>query len=411
MTIIPKPSARRKREISLAKYSKDLGFFAGIVYAAQGALGVSAVSLPIFMRNLGWSISEITAVSSIAVSPWVLKILYGLVSDTIPLFNYRRKSYLILSSLLAACGWALLAGLPVSKLSVILSLVMANLGFAATDVVTDGLIVENSTKESAPIYQGIAWGSRSFGAVLSGISGGWLAGNWEPRQVFIVTAILPLFVFFAAWRVKEGSHPSQSFQGLLGPFKRCFRVLLGHNLKHFMGILVFITAPSLFGLPFFFHMKENLGFSELFMGSLISLGWGGAMLGSFIYVKWFKKVSPSKMLYVAVLLNAVNAWSTLLIAGPATALVWVTIGGVLGCLTLLPIMSSSAILSSQTEVEGTLFAVLMSIYNLGQICFGFLGGRLFESFGIVRLIVLGGALGLLSLLWIRQLDFNQVQET
>jgi len=158
-------------------------------------------------------------------------------------------------------------------------------------------------------------------------------------------------------------------------------------------------------------MKENLGFSELFMGSLISLGWGGAMLGSFIYVKWFKKVSPSKMLYVAVLLNAVNAWSTLLIAGPATALVWVTIGGVLGCLTLLPIMSSSAILSSQTEVEGTLFAVLMSIYNLGQICFGFLGGRLFESFGIVRLIVLGGALGLLSLLWIRQLDFNQVQET
>ena len=54
---------------------------------------------------------------------------------------------------------------------------IANLGLAATDVITDGLVVEYSRKGTAQTYQGIAWGARSVGSILSGYLGGILAAK------------------------------------------------------------------------------------------------------------------------------------------------------------------------------------------------------------------------------------------
>ena len=83
------------------------------------------------------------------------------------------------------------------------------------------------------------------------------------------------------------------------------------------------------------------------------------------------------------------------------------IGGIMGCLTILPIMASAATLTHQSGVEGSLFATLMSVYNLGQIFFSYLGGRLFSFLGLQALIVGTGLLGLLALVFIDQLDFKK----
>ena len=165
----------------MVKVYRDTALLAGLVYFSQGALGIAGITLPIFLRKLGWSIPEITTLTSLVGFPWVLKILYGLFSDTVPIFGYRRKSHLIIYSVIAAVGWFGLALLPADKVWIFLSLTIANLGFAATDVVTDGLIVEHSTPTTSPVYQGIAWGSRSGGAIVSGILGGWLARSEERR--------------------------------------------------------------------------------------------------------------------------------------------------------------------------------------------------------------------------------------
>ena len=37
---------------------------------------------------------------SIGTFPWVIKPLYGFLSDTVPLFGYRRRSYLVVCGLL-----------------------------------------------------------------------------------------------------------------------------------------------------------------------------------------------------------------------------------------------------------------------------------------------------------------------
>jgi len=390
----------------LVKYDRNVAFIAGLVYFSQGALVLAGISLPLYLRSLGWSISEIAVSSSIITIPWVIKVLYGFLSDTLPLFGYRRKSYLLACCILGGVGWLGLVFLPAEKFWIIFTLFIANLGFAATDVITDGLVVEHSTESSSPIYQAISWGSRSVGAMISGLIGGWLAAHWEPRQVFLLTALLPLGVLIAVLFIHERKVTGRPFRDAMTPLKKCVRVLMSPNLKWFMLLLCISPVSASFGVPFFFHVKDQLGFHETFLGILTSLGFAGTFLGAVLYGKFLKSVSPRTILRWAVILNCVSILSTFLIIDQTSAIALVFIGGIFGMLLMLPLTTASAILTHHSGVEGSLFAILMSVYNLGQIMFGFIGGKLFDYIGLPPLI-LGSAVIALGGLWvIGRLDFS-----
>lgn len=394
----------------MVKHTRDTAFIAGVVYFMQGTLGISSIALPLHMRSLHWSISEITTVTSVAAIPWVLKIFYGLLSDTYPLFGYRRKSYLILASLISALGWLLLTLVAPEKHLIISAMTLSNLGFAATDVITDGLVVEHSTGFTSPIYQAIAWGSRSVGAVLSGVLAGWLAAHWKAQYVFLLTMCLPLAICACVLRIREKKIERSPFSSVFAPVQKCLGLLLGRHLIHFVIILFVVSISSSFALPLFFYMRENLGFPQTFLGILSSLGWGGAMLGSVIYARWLRGVPPKVTLRWAMIINSLNIFSALLIADQRSAFVIVFIGGVMGCLVMLPIVSSAAALTHQTGVEGTLFAVLMSVFNLGQIIFGYLGGNLFDQMGLYPLIGTSGVMALVGLFFVEKLPLEPASD-
>ena len=57
-------------------------------------------------------------------------------SDSIPLFGYRRRSYLFLSGLLGAFSWSLMATVVSSKYSAASSILLGSLSVAFSDVVS-----------------------------------------------------------------------------------------------------------------------------------------------------------------------------------------------------------------------------------------------------------------------------------
>ena len=57
-------------------------------------------------------------------------------SDSIPLFGYRRRSYLFLSGLLGALSWSLMATVVSSKYSAASSILLGSLSVAFSDVVS-----------------------------------------------------------------------------------------------------------------------------------------------------------------------------------------------------------------------------------------------------------------------------------
>ena len=45
-------------------------------------------------------VTQVAIVTSLGAAPWVVKPVYGFLSDTVPIFGYRRRSYLIICGLL-----------------------------------------------------------------------------------------------------------------------------------------------------------------------------------------------------------------------------------------------------------------------------------------------------------------------
>lgn len=391
----------------MVKRTRLTAFFAGTIYFLQGFLGISGIALPLYLRDLHWSISEITAVTSIAAIPWLFKILIALFSDAFPVFGFRRKSYLFFYGIISAIGWFMLAAMPAERNWILTAMLLSNLGFAATDVITDGFIVEHSAEASSSVYQAISWGFRGLGSVASGLISGWLAIHWNLRNVFLLTMCLPLIVSICASLLHEKKiEPAGEKPNLFTPLKHAFPLFSGINFRFFALVLFFISISASFGVPFFFYMKETLNFPETFMGFLSSLGWAGAVFGSFIYAKWLRKAPVHLTLRWAILINSLNIFSALLIHDQSTAFIVVFIGGAMGCLVMLPIVSSAATLTRQSGAESTLFAILMTVFNFGQILFGLAGSHLVNKIGLIPLISVAGTAALLGLIFSERIQFG-----
>src|SRR5580700_7169818 len=83
-------------------------FFA-LVYVVEGLGqigGLIAQPLNYYLKTAqGWTPVQIAAFVSLFNLPWIIKPLYGLISDFVPLFGYRRKSYLVLVNVAAIAGF------------------------------------------------------------------------------------------------------------------------------------------------------------------------------------------------------------------------------------------------------------------------------------------------------------------
>ena len=103
--------------------SRLMLFFA-IVYTVEGfcqaKVGVIWQPLTHYLKeSQGWDPVQIAASLAVLDVPWVVKPLYGIVSDFLPLFGYRRRSYLLLANAgaVAAFLWATQALAPAALFS------------------------------------------------------------------------------------------------------------------------------------------------------------------------------------------------------------------------------------------------------------------------------------------------------
>jgi BT1 family len=123
-------------------------FFA-IVYVVegigQGRVGIVFQPINHYLKEIGWTPFDVTAYLAILNFPWVIKPLYGLVSDFVPLFGFRRKSYLIVASLLAAAAYAVIATLNEPGEFALL-LVLTSYAMATASTLCGALLAENGRR-------------------------------------------------------------------------------------------------------------------------------------------------------------------------------------------------------------------------------------------------------------------------
>src|SRR5215510_1895172 len=93
--------------------ARRLAILFGVVYFSQGMYHVTDQMVTLTLKEqFGLSAAQVANFGWIILIPWVIKPVYGLLSDSVPLFGRRRKSYFLLTCALAAISGFLLAAKP-----------------------------------------------------------------------------------------------------------------------------------------------------------------------------------------------------------------------------------------------------------------------------------------------------------
>ena len=366
-----------------------------IIYFFQG-FSLSGLALSLYFKEqLNFSITTLALMGAIISSPWLCKVLFGIASDSYPLFGYRRKSYLVISTVLGAIIWTILALIPSQNFWFFTTLFFfASLFSAIIDVVVDGLTVSHSLDgKDANEFQTLSWGSRSFASLVSGVISGWVVGKIDIQILFFIEIPLHLIqlpfilALYEARVIKENVkvNVKRVIQNIVSPFKEFFgnKQLLLISLFSLLGMF----SPS-YGLPFFYRMRDNLNFSAQFIGILASVGAVGGIIGFIIFNKYLSNIPIKRLLYVSVFIWACNTASVLLIVDKPTAICVSIIGDIFGFMSFIPTMSIAAKLCSKTTHQATLFALLMAIHNISSTGSSLLGSWLYKFVGFTPLVII-----------------------
>lgn len=396
--------------------------FASVYFFSMNGLGaLPALAINFLLKDKAGLLPEQLAYfQAITLIAWVIKPLWGFISDLFPIFGSRRKSYLILTSIFAAVAWIVLAFLPDYSAARLLLLLMTliYMAYAFQDVVSDGLMVETGQPlNMTGQFQSIQWAAVYIAMIITSLAGGLVAelaqkGALSYRSIFGMTALFPVLtaviVFFL---VQEPSrtHPERAAAfGLRDVFR--------HKGIWILSSFLFLWnfSPS-FGAPFFYYTVDTLKFSPSFLGILQAVASAGALLGSVLYGLVFARFPIRKFLVIAVLVGVFSTLSYFIyfdswLIAHAAVLKGLALGmsfflGTASAVIFLALLNLAAKTSPQ-YAGGTIFALLMSFYNLGQMGSSALGGFLFPRIGLEPLILISAAFSLLVLFLIPHLPVH-----
>lgn len=356
-------------------YVSHLIFLFGIVYFAQGiAQSGGLISLPLnyYLKEV-MQLNEEGATNylTILAIPWAIKPVYGLVSDFISLFGYRRKSWLLILNIITCIGYLWLAEIADDD-QLIMALLLTAIGTAASDVIIDALMVENGRKfNMIEQFQAVQWFWFYVAQIVTSILGGWLAEMADPgtglRVAAIITMIAPAVIAILSWLlVKEEKAPMDlaSLKATVMGLREAFRSRI---LWTTMLFLIFWNFSPGFGIPIYYHMTDTLKFSQSFIGHLGAIGSAGSILGAWLYGKYMSNRSINFQLVFSILTSAFSTFSYLgaLTPTPYSGELYIAISfffGITSMIALLAILTLAG-RACPVKAEGFIFAVLMSVIN------------------------------------------------
>src|SRR3979409_114131 len=82
-----------------------------MVYFGYGALGIIDVTRDMWIKEkLTLNPDELAGIGVWLSLPWTVKMVFGELVDSVPIFGSQRKSYILLGAAITACGMLTLAG-------------------------------------------------------------------------------------------------------------------------------------------------------------------------------------------------------------------------------------------------------------------------------------------------------------
>ena len=385
--------------------------FAGL-FTVEGLCALSGLTRQPFDHFgkdvAGWSATHLASMHALLALPWAIKPIYGALSDNVPLFGSRRRSYLVVANSLAA-GACLALWLMVSQAGVVICLFVLSLGMALSSAVAGGVLVESGQRHgNANLLVTQQWLWYGLANLAARLGGGHLAGTLAPADGLRTAALLlvvPLLCVVALTWVLTPEPPRSAA-------RKDLRTILGEMSALVRSPTLLLVAAFLFcftynpGLqtPLYFRLTNELGFSQDFVGTLGAAAASGSIVGVLVCRALAKRTRLRTMFYICVALGVTTTLANFaLVDRPLALLVYFSVG-VSAVFSLVMAATLAAEICPGGQ-EGLCFAAMMSIENLASITSDASGSYMFDAFFHRRLgplIVLSAAFtaGSAFLIWL-----------
>src|SRR5262245_36010290 len=198
--------------MATSSVARNLVIVFATLYFVQGfadpTTGLVAQPVRSLLRSWGRDADEIAAFMFLVSMPWNFKLVFGLLTDFVPILGLRRKSYFIGTSLITLLGMVGAATFPLPEgatMVLLLLLILPSAGMAFTDVVTDAYMVDTGQPRGLTgRLQSAQWTAMYAAGLLTGVAGGFLSQHGLQRAGFAICAGLSLVtLYIAIFHVQE----------------------------------------------------------------------------------------------------------------------------------------------------------------------------------------------------------------
>ncbi|KAK8641702.1 hypothetical protein V6N13_011080 [Hibiscus sabdariffa] len=378
-----------------------------IVYGiSQGfGVGLSRVSTQYYMKDeQKLQPSQAQFLIGLIHFPWIVKPLWGLLTDVVPILGYRRRPYFIFAGFLGVISMLVLSLHKNLHLGfALLSLVAGSAGIAIADVAIDACVTQHTISHPslAGDMQSLCGMSSSVGALLGFSLSGFLVHLAGAKGVFgfliIPSSLLVLVGIllreshvrnFAYGRVKEKFLDASKAMWTTLKCRDVWRPCLYMYLSLALGLHI---HEGMF--YWYTDAKDGPSFSQEIVGSIFSAGAVGSLFGVLLYQNYLKNHPFRDILFWAQLLSGISGLLDLVLVlrinlklgMPDYFFVMIdeAVSRMIGRIKWMPFLVLSSKLCP-SGIEGTFFALIMSIDHIGLLSSAWSGGLVLHMLNVTR---------------------------
>jgi len=375
------PTEAREPSISATAMASDadaeagtirrLLLFFALVYVVEGLgqiVGLISQPLNYYLKEVhGWNPLQVTAFVTLFNLPWIIKPIYGLVSDFLPLFGYRRKSYLVIANIAATVGYLWVTQLNAPG-DLALALMLTAYAMAISSTLCGAVLVENGQRlKESGTFVNQQWLWFNIAAMAAAVAGGQLVQHLTPSNALhaaaAIIAVAPCAVIVGTILLVPEKKTRIDLAGMKNTLRGLATAFHRRELWIVaMFMFLYYFSPGL-STPLYYHMTDDLGFSQAYIGILGSVSAAGWVVGALLYRRFFGNLTLKNLLNLSIGIGTAAGLAYLFFWNETAAAIISFGAGFAAMLTTVASLTLAADFCPP-RAEGFSFAVLMSIINL-----------------------------------------------
>ena len=304
------------------RYDRSFYMILAISGIIEGSQSMSSLALQYLLKDdLNVTPSAQSILFGIVSIPWVIKPVWGFLSDGFPIFGYHRRSYLFIGGMFACICWSTLAlQTDLSWLKIMINMVCVEIGHAMLSTVTKALLVEHCEQREQKYVSFLQTYYHVFlyaSSLCFAFMGGWaLTHGAKKSTIFGITAITPglgaLVALFVVERPPAGLTIKQQCLKLW-EVVRYAQPNQPYALWRPMLFMVLFSMGPNSGTAMFYFFTERLGFNPQFISYMNMISTLFALIGVVLYQKYFSDVPHRTILCYGMLLTVSFAMLPILV--------------------------------------------------------------------------------------------------